>query len=110
MSSIQRKFRWSHALLAGALALTGGSALAHEPVAKCVKVDASQIRCKGATTDGDGIPDATLNVLSQDDQLLLTGKLDRSSSFTFKRPAQPFYVVLDVGPGLMVVIEQEEIG
>lgn len=97
------------AALALTLALAAGGALAHEPVAKCYLLDLSTVRCRGATNDGEELPGQRMEVLSRAGKTLVDGKLDANSTLTFKKPAQPFYVLFDTGPGLQVIVEQEEI-
>ena len=55
------------------------------------------------------MPGAAIEVLARDNTPLLAGKLAPDSTFTFRRPAQPFYVLFDTGPGLQVTVEQDEI-
>lgn len=98
--------RW---LLTFVLMLGSAGAFAHEPVARCFLLDEVTVRCRGATNDGDEMPDARMEVISLDGPTLLEGKLGADSTWTFKKPTQPFYVLFDTGPGLQVSIEQEEI-
>lgn len=89
--------------------LAAGHASAHEPVAMCVLLDASTIRCRGTSNDGDELRGARMEVTAHDGSALLDGRLDAQSTFTFAKPRQPFYVLLDTGPGLQAIVEQEEI-
>ncbi|QIL83852.1 hypothetical protein G7047_11985 [Diaphorobacter sp. HDW4A] len=84
-------------------------AVAHEPVARCVLLDAQTVRCRGANNDGDEMPGARMDVIALSGETLLEGRLDARSTLTFKRPEQPFYVLFDIAPGLQSVVEQEEI-
>jgi len=102
----RRMARW---LIAFALALGSASAMAHEPVARCFLLDETTVRCRGASNDGDAMPGARMEVVALDGTTLVEGKLDAQSTLTFSKPAQPFYVLLDTGPGLQVTVEQEEI-
>lgn len=96
------------ALLLGLAAST--SALAHAPFCECTALDADTIRCVGGFTDGSAAPGVSLDVIrAADNQVLLPGKLGADSSLTFKRPAEDFYILFDVGPGYQVEIEPSEI-
>lgn len=97
------------AAVAAGLLLASGGALAHEPVLKCYVLDAASVRCRGATNDGEELPGTRMEVIGHDGKTLVDGKLDAKSTLTFKKPAQPFYVLFDTGPGLQVTVEQEEI-
>lgn len=98
--------RW---LLVWGLALGSAMAFAHEPVARCFLLDEATVRCRGASNDGDEMPGSRMEVLALDGAPLLEGKLGADSTWTFKKPTQPFYVLFDTGPGLQVTVEQEEI-
>ena len=97
--------------LASGVVLTSlpGVAIAHEPIAHCVLLDARTVRCKAGYGHGEGAPDATMDVLAQDGRTLVAGKLDRDSTLTFTRPTERFYVIFDVGPGHQAVVEDDEI-
>ncbi|MFR0689752.1 hypothetical protein ACLUTX_10160 [Enterobacterales bacterium AE_CKDN230030158-1A_HGKHYDSX7] len=102
------------AILGTTLALLGlaasASALAHAPFCECTALDTDTIRCVGGFTDGSDAPGVTLDVMSAaDNQVLLPGKLGADSSLTFKRPAEDFYILFDVGPGYQVEVEPSEI-
>lgn len=99
----------AHRLLAVALLLAATGAAAHEPVAKCYLLDQQTVRCRGATNDGEALPGERLEVLALDGKTILSGKLDADATLTFAKPSQPFYVLFDTGPGLQVVVEQDEI-
>lgn len=99
----------AHALLALALALGSTAVFAHEPVARCFLLDETTVRCRGASNDGDEMPGSRMEVIALDGAPILEGKLGTDSTWTFKKPAQPFYVLFDTGPGLQVTVEQEEI-
>lgn len=89
--------------------LAASAALAHEPVAKCFLLNDTTVRCRGVTNDDDPLPGARMEVIAHDGKTLIEGKLDANSTLTFKKPAQPFYVLFDTGPGLQSVVEQDEI-
>lgn len=102
------------AILQTAAALLGvalsASALAHAPFCECTALDAQTIRCVGGFTDGSAAAGVTLDVMSAaDNRVLLPGKLGADSSLTFKRPAEDFYILFDVGPGYQVEVEPSEI-
>lgn len=96
-------------MLALGLALGSAMAFAHEPVARCFLLDEATVRCRGASNDGDEMPGSRMEVIALDGTPLLEGKLGADSTWTFRKPVQPFYVLFDTGPGLQVTVEQEEI-
>ncbi|BBL23179.1 MULTISPECIES: hypothetical protein [Comamonas] len=97
--------RWSCAVAA----LLCTAAQAHEPVARCFLLDDSTVRCRGVTNDGDEMPGARMDVIGHDGRTLLQGTLSAQSTLSFARPAQAFYVLFEIGPGLQTIVEQDEI-
>lgn len=100
--------------LAGALLFTllgtaGPSVLAHEPILKCMLLDAETVRCRGGYADGGSAQDAALEVIDHAEKTLLAGKLDRNSTLTFPKPDTGFYVLFHVGPGHQAIVEHDEI-
>lgn len=85
------------------------SAHAHYPVCECKMMDAGTVKCTGGFSDGSTAPGVILDVISYDEQVLVKGKLDASSSITFPRPDQDFYVLFDAGPGHTVEVEHTAI-
>nr|WP_312989940.1 hypothetical protein [Comamonas koreensis] len=98
--------RW---FLVWSLAFGSVTAFAHEPVARCYLLDEATVRCRGASNDGDEMPGSRMEVIALDGTPVLEGKLGADSTWTFKKPTQPFYVLFDTGPGLQVTVEHEEI-
>ncbi len=84
-------------------------ALAHEPVLKCVLLDAATVRCRGGYADGEMAPGERIEVIDHANRTLLAGKLGKDGVFTFPRPKGGYYVLFDVGPGEQAIVEQEEI-
>ncbi len=98
------------ALAAGALLLSGAApALAHNPVVECRQVSADTIQCRGAFSDGSLAPGVRLDVMSYEDKVLVSGKLDKNSMLSFKKPKGDFFVLFDAGPGHVVEVDHAEI-
>lgn len=100
------------ALVAGLAGLASPAVQAHEPIARCVALDAQTVRCRGGYGHGEDAPGAILDVVAEDGKVLIAGKLGDDSTFTFTRPDASvgrYYVLFDVGPGHQVIVEQEEI-
>lgn len=102
--------RARRAFAAGALLLSvATAALAHNPVVECRQVSADTIQCRGAFSDGSLAPGVRLDVMSYDDKVLVSGKLDKSSMLSFKKPKGDFFVLFDAGPGHVVEVDHAEI-
>ncbi|MEG0000238.1 hypothetical protein [Comamonas sp.] len=108
MTSIHFVCRARQALAAGALLLSA-SAFAHNPVVECRQISADTIQCRGAFSDGSLAPGVRLDVMSYEDKVLVSGKLDKSSMLSFKKPKGDFFVLFDAGPGHVVEVDHAEI-
>ncbi|MNW04364.1 hypothetical protein D3C71_2004450 [compost metagenome] len=47
--------------------------------------------------------------MSYEDKVLVSGKLDKSSMLSFKKPKGDFFVLFDAGPGHVVEVDHAEI-
>lgn len=97
-------------LLLGLLcALAATSSWAHAPYLQCKLVDAQTVFCRGGFTDGSNAKNITLDVISEQEEILLASKLDAKSEITFAKPDVPFYILLDVGAGHTAIVEGESL-
>lgn len=96
--------------MAAALLLAScSSAYAHHPTARCRYLDADTIQCQGGFTDGGGAQGVVLDVIAYDERILVSGKLGKDSTMTFKKPSDEFYILMDAGPGHVVEIDHSEV-
>lgn len=91
------------------LALASAPAFAHNPVVECRQVSADTIVCRGGFSDGSLAPGVRLDVMSYDDKVLISGKLGKDSTLSFKKPKGEFFVLFDAGPGHVVEVDHAEI-
>ncbi|WP_221930901.1 hypothetical protein [Telmatospirillum sp. J64-1] len=96
-------------LAAAAILGLSSPAWAHNPVCYCDAVGETQIQCMGGFSDGSDAPGVPIEVISYDEQVLISGVLDGDSTFIFDRPEGEFYVLFDAGPGHTVEIDYTEI-
>ncbi len=98
-------------LAAGAsLCVASAAAWAHFPVGQCKALDEHTIQCKGGFSDGSNAPGLALEVISYDEKILLSDKLDKNSTITFKRPPGSFYILFDAGAGHTVEVDHTQVG
>lgn len=90
------------------LLLWSVAVFAHHPFGECRQIDRKTIRCTGGF-DQKPVPGLRIDVLDEQDRILIRGKLDAQASFTFEKPAVPFYVLMDAGPGQVVEIDDDEV-
>jgi len=105
MRADKRTLLLSSFLISSLLALP---ALAHSPHCQC-KLDGEFIVCQGGFSDGTGAQGTLLDVISYDEEILLSSTLDEQSSIRFPRPDGDFYILMDAGPGHIVEIDWPEI-
>ena len=73
------------------LLLFGVGAQAHSPRFSCYVEADQQILCEGGFSDGSSARGVSISMLSYEDKLLWSGKLDAQSQIRFKRPDGRFY-------------------
>lgn len=82
-------------LALGALLLSTG-AQAHYPTLDCT-LQAQQLTCITGFSDGTRVGDATLQVMSYQDELIKTYQTDQDGRASFLRPEGEFYIIFDAG-------------
>ena len=102
--------RLPHPLGALLLASAALPALAHQaPFCQCAPLDARTIRCTAGFSGDAPATGVPLEVIAYDQRVLVAGRLDEQSSFTFRRPDEPFYILFDAGPGYTVEIDHQDL-
>lgn len=81
---------------------------AHTPVCRC-ELNGDRIDCEGGYHDGSGAVDVTMRVVAYTGESLVTGKLDDASRFSTPLPGQPFYILMDAGPGEVFEVDWRDI-
>lgn len=93
--------------LAGLLA--AAPVLAHSPICNCYDNGDDSVTCEGGFSDGASAAGVAIRVLSDQERVLIDGRMDDTGSFSFARPAEPFHVVFDAGQSHIVTIYGEDI-
>jgi hypothetical protein len=94
-------------LLAGCM-LLASQAWAHTPLCSCYDNGDGTITCEGGFSDGSSAAGVQMHV-EQNGGVLLKGKMDENSEFTFDTPADDYKVVFDAGEGHVIEIDGKEI-
>ena len=84
-------------------------ALAHTPLCSCYDNGDETITCEGGFSDGSSGAMADIRVEDKDGKVILKGKMDEDSEFTFDKPKVPYKVLFDAGPGHVVEVKGEDI-
>ena len=89
--------------------LLTGTVWAHTPLCSCYDNGDGSITCEGGFSDGSSAAGVEMRVITKDGKVLIKGKMDEDSEFTFKSPSGPFKVQFDAGPGHLVEVEGKDI-
>ena len=82
---------------------------AHTPLCFCEDNGDGTITCEGGFSDGSSGAGVKMKVVDAGGNVLIEGKMDEDSEFTFKKPEGDYTVILDAGPGHEVEVPGSEI-
>ena len=85
-----------------------GPAIDHTPVCRC-ELTGTDITCTGQFHDGSAANGIAMTVLDYDNTILVNDKLDKQSRLQFPLPKQPFYIIMDAGPGEMFEVDWKDV-
>ena len=97
-----------HGSLLLALAVLATTAHAHYPILNCT-VTSGQVECEAGFSDRSKAPDVLMEVFSEEDDILHSGRTDAASMYRFALPEGVFFVIMDAGPGHVLEISSDEI-
>jgi type 1 fimbria pilin len=87
-----------------------GQAFAHTPLCSCYENGDGTVTCEGGFSDGSSAAGVQMRVEDKNGTVLIKGKMDQDSEFTFGKPSSGTYkVVFDAGEGHVVEIEGKDI-
>ena len=84
-------------------------AFAHSPICNCYDNGDETVICEGGFSDGTSAEGVSIRILDLRDRVLIDGKMDKDSTFSFTKPDQEFHVVFDAGQSHIVTIYAEDI-
>ena len=82
---------------------------AHTPLCSCYDNGDGTITCEGGFSDGSSGAGVAMRVEDKTGKVLIKGKMNEDSEFTFDKPEVPYKVFFDAGPGHVVEVEGEDI-
>jgi len=88
--------------------LAAAPVTAHTPLCSCYANGDGTITCEGGFSDGSSASGVRMRVEGKSG-VLIEGKMDKDSEFTFKKPSEDYRVVFDAGEGHKVEINGKEI-
>ena len=86
-----------------------GSVLGHTPLCACYDNGDDTITCEGGFSDGSSASGVQMRVEDGKGGVLIKGKMDEDSEFTFDKPTDAYKVVFDAGEGHIIEIAGKEI-
>jgi len=84
-------------------------AFAHTPLCSCSDEGDGTILCEGGFSDGSSAAGVEMRVLDSTGKVLIKGKMNKDSEFTFTKPEGKYTVIFDAGPGHEVKVPSSEI-
>lgn len=94
--------------LVAVVLLAATPALAHTPLCSCYDNGDGTVTCEGGFSDGSSAAGVQMRVES-DGKVLLEGRMDEDSEYTFKKPGSAYTVLFDAGEGHKIQIDGKEI-
>ena len=84
-------------LLAAAMSFlfVAAQAWAHTPLCSCYDNGDGTITCEGGFSDGSSAAGVAMKVMDASGKVVLQGKMDKSSTYSFKKPAGNYSVMFD---------------
>lgn len=89
--------------------LLAGTALAHTPLCSCYDNGDGTVTCEGGFSDGSSASGVVMRVQDKKNNVLLKGKMDEDSEYTFDKPAGNYTVIFDAGEGHNIEVNSKEI-
>ncbi|NQT32205.1 MAG: hypothetical protein HQ594_00855 [Candidatus Omnitrophica bacterium] len=82
----------------------------HTPLCSCWDNEDGTVTCEGGFSDGSSGTGIAMRVVDKKSgKVLVEGKMDEDSEFTFDKPDMPYKVQYDAGPGHLVEIDGDDI-
>ena len=86
-----------------------GTAYAHTPLCSCYDNADGSITCEGGFSDGSSASGVQMRLEDNDGKVLIKGKMDEDSEFTFDKPSKGYTVIFDAGEGHTIEVDGKEI-
>lgn len=81
-----------------AMLFAAAIAHAHTPLTLCTDNGDNTITCQGGFSDGSSAAGVAMRIKAADGRVLLEGRMNDDSEFTFDKPRGDFSVIFDAGP------------
>jgi len=96
-------------VVAASLLVSATITLAHTPLCSCFDNGDDTITCEGGFSDGSSASGVSIRLETPDGRVLLEGKMNEDSEFTFDKPKGDYIVMFDAGEGHQIKVPGKEI-
>ena len=86
-----------------------GVAFAHTPLCACYENGDGTVTCKGGFADGSSASGVQMRIEDNSGTVLIEGKMDEDSEFTFDKPSGNYKIVFDAEEGHRIEIYGKEV-
>lgn len=86
-----------------------GQVFAHTPLCSCYNNGDGTVTCQGGFSDGSSASGVQMRVEDKNGKVLVKGKMNKDSEFTFKKPSGDYKAVFDAGEGHVLKIDGKKI-
>lgn len=104
-----KTFNFVKTSVALAMLTASSLAMAHTPLCNCMDEGDGTVLCEGGFSDGSSASGVQMSVVDAGGKVLASGKMDKNSEFTFKKPAGVYTVKFDAGEGHRIDIPSAKI-
>lgn len=85
------------------------AAQAHTPLCSCYDNGDGSVTCEGGFSDGSSAAGVQMQIEDSAGKVLIQGKMDDDSEFTFNKPAGDYKVQFCAGDGHKITVDGKEI-
>ncbi|MBN1907379.1 MAG: hypothetical protein JW927_20035 [Deltaproteobacteria bacterium] len=86
-----------------------GDVFAHTPICLCYENDDGTVTCEGGFSNGASAAGVKIVIKDGKGKVLIEGKLDEDSEYTFKKPKVAYKVMFEAGEGHSMEVDSSEI-
>lgn len=82
---------------------------AHTPLCSCYDNGDGTVTCEGGFSDGGSASGVEMRIEDSAGKVLIKGKMDEDSEFTFNKPAGDYKAVFNAGEGHQISVNGKDI-
>ena len=86
-----------------------GYIFAHSPICSCFENGDGTVTCEGGFSNGSSAAGVEMKITDTEGKIIIKGKMDDLSEFTFKKPAGDYKIIFSAGEGHSLEIDSKEV-